>query len=35
MAENRFRHPVVRWIDKRLPIFSMLHHEYVEYPMPS
>jgi ubiquinol-cytochrome c reductase cytochrome b/c1 subunit len=34
MAENRFRHPVVRWIDKRLPIFSMLHHEYAEYPMP-
>lgn len=34
MTEIRFRHPVVRWIDKRLPIFSMLHHEYAEYPMP-
>lgn len=33
MTEIRFRHPVVRWIDKRLPIFSMLHHEYAEYPM--
>jgi quinol-cytochrome oxidoreductase complex cytochrome b subunit len=33
MTEIRFRHPMVRWIDKRLPIFSMLHHEYAEYPM--
>src|SRR4051794_31639562 len=34
MEEIRFKNPLVRWIDKRLPIFSMLHHEYVEYPMP-
>ena len=34
MENTRFKNPLVRWIDKRLPIFSMMHHEYVEYPMP-
>ncbi len=29
-----FKNPVVRWIDQRLPIFTMLHGEYVVFPMP-
>ncbi len=29
-----FENPVVRWIDSRLPIFTMLNHEYQGYPMP-
>src|SRR5690349_20593366 len=35
MAQTQqFNNPLVRWIDSRLPIFSMMHHEYNEYPMP-
>jgi ubiquinol-cytochrome c reductase cytochrome b/c1 subunit len=34
MAAQQFKNPVVRWIDSRLPVFSMMHHEYNEYPMP-
>jgi len=30
----KFENGVVRWIDSRLPIFTMLHHEYRGYPMP-
>lgn len=30
----KFTNPVVKWIDSRLPIFSMLDHEYNQYPMP-
>ena len=30
----KFSNPVVTWIDSRLPIFTMLNHEYNEYPMP-
>ena len=29
-----FTNPVVRWIEYRLPVFSMLHHEMHEYPTP-
>ena len=29
-----FKNPVVRWVDQRLPIFTMLHGEYVVFPMP-
>lgn len=29
-----FSNPIVKWIDSRLPIFSMLDHEYNKYPMP-
>jgi ubiquinol-cytochrome c reductase cytochrome b subunit len=29
-----FKNPVVNWIDSRLPIFTMLDHEYNKYPMP-
>ena len=27
-------HPVVKWIDYRLPIFTFLDHELHEYPTP-
>ncbi len=29
-----YRNPAVRWIDRRLPIFSMMHREYGEFPTP-
>ncbi len=29
-----FRNPVVRWLDERLPLFSMLRKEYIDYPTP-
>ncbi len=29
-----FRNPVVNWFDERLPLFSMLRREYIEYPTP-
>ncbi|HEY0832450.1 MAG TPA: cytochrome b N-terminal domain-containing protein [Azospirillum sp.] len=31
---STFKNPVVNWIDSRLPIFTMMNHEYNEYPMP-
>ncbi|HJS33631.1 MAG TPA: cytochrome b N-terminal domain-containing protein [Alphaproteobacteria bacterium] len=27
-------HPVVKWLDHRLPIFTFMHHELNEYPTP-
>jgi quinol-cytochrome oxidoreductase complex cytochrome b subunit len=30
----KFKNPLIRWIDTRLPIFSYAHQEYVVYPMP-
>jgi len=29
-----FKNRLVRWIDHRLPIFSTMHHELYEYPVP-
>ena len=34
MSANQFKSPVVRWIDHRLPVFSMLHHTAHDYPTP-
>ncbi|MEI6987378.1 MAG: cytochrome b N-terminal domain-containing protein [Rhodospirillaceae bacterium] len=31
---SKFKNPVINWIDGRLPIFTLLHHEYVEFQMP-
>jgi quinol-cytochrome oxidoreductase complex cytochrome b subunit len=31
---TKFSNPVIRWIDFRLPIFTLLHHELHEYPTP-
>ncbi len=34
MTPRQFQNPVVNWVDRRLPIFSFMHHEYNEYMMP-
>ncbi|MEI8393525.1 MAG: cytochrome b/b6 [Rhodospirillaceae bacterium] len=31
---SKFKNPIINWIDTRLPLPSLLHHEYVEFPMP-
>ncbi|MDR3514637.1 MAG: cytochrome b N-terminal domain-containing protein [Azospirillaceae bacterium] len=33
MAAN-YTNPIVRWIDSRLPVFTMMRHEYYDYQMP-
>jgi len=34
MSKPEFTNPVVRWIEYRLPVFSMMNHELNEYPTP-
>ena len=34
MSKNKFKNPVVKWIDHRLPIFSFMDHEMNHYPTP-
>ncbi|MBM86182.1 MAG: cytochrome b [Rhodospirillaceae bacterium] len=34
MSGPNFPNPIVRWIDHRLPIFTLMHHEMHEYPTP-
>ncbi|MEQ9174097.1 MAG: cytochrome b N-terminal domain-containing protein [Alphaproteobacteria bacterium] len=34
MAAPQFKSSLVRWIDRRLPVFTYIHHEYHEFPMP-
>ena len=34
MSSPEFSNPIVRWIEYRLPVFSMLHHQMHEYPTP-
>ncbi len=34
MSSPEFSNPIVRWIEYRLPVFSMLNHELHEYPTP-
>ena len=34
MSTPKFKNPIVRWIDYRLPVFSFLDHEMHEYPKP-
>ena len=33
-AKKTWKNPVVRWIDDRMPVFSMMHAELVDYPTP-
>jgi quinol-cytochrome oxidoreductase complex cytochrome b subunit len=33
MSAPRFRNPIVRWIDYRMPIFTFFHHQQI-YPAP-
>ena len=34
MTTPVWTNPVVRWIDERMPIFTMMHHDAIEYPTP-
>ena len=34
LKEQRFKNPVVNWIDSRLPIFTMMQKEYGAFPTP-
>jgi ubiquinol-cytochrome c reductase cytochrome b/c1 subunit len=34
MSDTTFKNGTIRWIDRRLPIFSMLKHSAVDYPTP-
>ncbi len=34
MTKPTWNNPVVKWIDERMPIFSFMHEETVEYPTP-
>ena len=34
MSAEKFSNPIIRWIDHRLPVFSMLDHTANEYPTP-
>ena len=34
MEKQKFDNKVVQWVDDRLPVFSYLNHEYVDFPMP-
>ena len=34
MSAEKFSNPVIRWIDHRLPVFSMLDHTASKYPTP-
>ena len=29
-----FNNPIVKWIDKRLPVFTYIHYDYMHFPMP-
>ena len=33
-GESKFTNPIVKWIDHRLPVFTMMDHELNEYPTP-
>ena len=34
LHESDFKNPVVRWIDARLPVFTMMQKEYGTFPTP-
>ena len=34
MAAAQWKNPIIKWIDYRLPIFTMMHHDLVDYPTP-
>ena len=34
MATPTWTNPIVKWIDHRLPIFTFMHHDLVDYPTP-
>ncbi|SCA56410.1 Cytochrome b [Candidatus Terasakiella magnetica] len=34
MSSPEWNNPVVKWVDSRLPVFSMMHHSTAGYPTP-
>ena len=34
LYKSEFENPVVRWIDMRMPIFTMMQREYGAFPTP-
>ena len=34
LHNSTFKNPVIRWVDSRLPIFSMMQNEYGTFPTP-
>ncbi len=34
MTKPQWNNGLVRWIDDRMPIFTLMHHELVDYPTP-
>ena len=34
MAAPTWKNPVVKWVDERLPVFTFMHHDLVDYPTP-
>ena len=34
LHNSAFKNPVIRWVDSRLPIFSMMQNEYGTFPTP-
>ncbi|MCK8785521.1 cytochrome b N-terminal domain-containing protein [Roseomonas sp. NAR14] len=34
LTQSEFKNPVVRWIDSRLPVFTMMQKEYGTFPTP-
>ena len=34
LHKSKFKNPVIKWVDERLPIPTMLHKEYAQFPTP-
>ena len=34
MTTPTWKNPIVKWIDHRLPVFTFMHHDLVDYPTP-
>ncbi|MCB9947732.1 MAG: cytochrome b/b6 [Rhodospirillaceae bacterium] len=34
LANSSMKNPVLRWVDERLPVLTLLHKEYAAYPTP-
>ncbi len=34
MSSPEWNNPVIKWVDSRLPVFSMMHHSTAGYPTP-
>jgi ubiquinol-cytochrome c reductase cytochrome b subunit len=34
LHDSEFKNPVIRWVDSRLPVFTMMQKEYGTFPTP-